>query len=64
MKIERFSDGLELTSEYWDCECDFYYIHNRSKKVCEKCGAKRDDCPDSRVGEGEQFLHRVTGLSK
>jgi hypothetical protein len=44
------------TTKFWDCECDDgftneAYIHLWHEKSCSKCGAKRDEMPDSRVNE-------------
>jgi hypothetical protein len=43
--------GLELTDEYWDCECEGNFIHSRSDDFCMMCKAERADQPDSRVAE-------------
>ena len=43
--------GLELTDEYWDCECKINFIHPRSDNFCMKCKAERADQPDSCVTE-------------
>lgn len=37
--------GLELTDEYWDCECKINFIHPRSDNFCMKCKAERADQP-------------------
>jgi len=47
---ERIGD-IEVTSEYWDCECEHYYIHPKTDACCEICLAIREECPDSRVDE-------------
>lgn len=40
------------TSKYWDCDCAINYIHRRGMiSTCDKCGAHRDDSPDSRADE-------------
>lgn len=43
--------GLELTNEYWDCECKINFIHPRSENFCMKCKTERIDQPDSSVTE-------------
>ena len=48
----------ELSTEYWDCECDSFYIHPNSVDECLACGAKREEMPDSHqceVDEGTRF---------
>ena len=52
----------ELSSDYWDCECRRKYIHHNSLDRCPRCGAKRENCPDSRkseVDEGRDFAEDV-----
>lgn len=39
------------TEKYWDCECEHNYIHSAAEEVCPKCGAHRDEQPDSIVSE-------------
>ncbi|MCP4424437.1 MAG: hypothetical protein GY803_08105 [Chloroflexi bacterium] len=42
---------IELTPDYWDCECEVGYIHPNVDTGCAWCGAVRDEQPDSRVDE-------------
>ena len=37
----------DLSSEYWDCDCDGRYLHHRSVDLCPVCRAERDDRPDN-----------------
>ena len=47
MKID-----VELTPEYWDCECVANFIHRKSETLsCEKCNSIESDQPDSHVLE-------------
>jgi hypothetical protein len=48
--IENVGD-LELTDEYWDCECERNFIHPCIDEFCMVCEAKRVNQPDSRVAE-------------
>lgn len=48
--IEYIGD-LELTDEYWDCECEKDFIHSRVDDFCIFCKVEREDQPDSRVSE-------------
>jgi len=50
MKLEVVGD-LTLASEYWDCECEQYYIHPKSVKHCPLCGEYQEDMPNSRACE-------------
>ncbi len=43
--------ALTLDPNYWDCECEVRYIHNKKEEKCEKCGAIREEQPDSRLNE-------------
>lgn len=43
--------NVETTEEYWDCECATNFIHPKTVAECLRCGAQRDDQPDSRVSE-------------
>ena len=45
--VNQFS----TTEQFWDCECEVNYIHPKSLLVCPRCGARQDDCPDSRTNE-------------
>ena len=47
------SDGttFRTTSDYWDCECLYDYIHSSEEDECPKCGARRDESPDATVEE-------------
>ena len=51
----------ELNSLYWDCECDDHYIHRSRYKRCRKCGALRDEMPDSRQNEIDEGIHFYGG---
>ena len=46
-----------LNPDYWDCECDDYYIHSKDADKCEMCGAVRDEMPDSHQSEIEAGMH-------
>ncbi len=48
--IENIGD-IELTDEYWDCECENDYIHLRSEETCPVCKALQEDQPSSHVSE-------------
>jgi hypothetical protein len=48
--IENIGD-IELTDEYWDCECEKNFIKNRSLDFCEICESWREDEPFSRINE-------------
>ena len=40
-----------LTGRFWDCECEADYIHPKSVSACPRCGAVREERPDSRINE-------------
>jgi len=43
---------IKTTPLYWDCECEYNYIHEKSKKpFCPVCNTHHDDQPDSRPFE-------------
>ena len=44
-------DDIELTDEYWDCECEKDFIHLRSQESCPVCKAEQEDQPNSRFSE-------------
>lgn len=45
-------DLCATTPDYWDCNCDENYIHKKTHTLfCDKCGAKEEDQPDSRINE-------------
>ena len=48
------SDSLtfQTSNEYWDCECNYNYIHKKTDRtICAHCGTIEEDQPDSRMGE-------------
>jgi hypothetical protein len=47
----EYIGGLELTDEYWDCECERNFIHPQSEGFCVNCQVERADQPDSRITE-------------
>ena len=49
--ITQVIENPETTSDFWDCECETEYIHHSGQPCCTKCGAIREECPDSRVAE-------------
>lgn len=49
--ITQAIENPETTSDFWDCECEEEYIHHSGQPCCTKCGAIREDCPDSRLSE-------------
>ena len=48
--IEKIGD-VELTDEYWDCDCEHFFIHPAKYACCEICSAVKEECPNSRVDE-------------
>jgi hypothetical protein len=47
----EYISNIELTNEYWDCECEKNFIHSRLEDSCAICQAERENQPDSRVNE-------------
>jgi hypothetical protein len=48
---------VDTNPDYWDCECDAYYIHRKAQTACALCEARADEQPDSRAGEVERAKH-------
>lgn len=44
-------EEIILNENYWDCECEHNFIHQRDELFCPACGARREDQPDSRQNE-------------
>ncbi len=55
LKVESCGD-IDLTFDYWDCECEDNYIHNKEELTCLVCKTVSDEQPDSRVNEVKDFL--------
>ena len=55
LRVENVGD-IQLTPEYWDCECGANYIHKKAKSRCIVCGTVCIEQPDSRVDEARVFL--------
>lgn len=48
MRIKR----IKTDDRYWDCECEYYYIHDKKDTLeCPICGSRAEDMPDSRVAD-------------
>lgn len=43
--------GPITTGLFWDCNCYSNYIHPKTEPVCDKCGAREEDQPDSILEE-------------
>lgn len=52
---EEEGDEINLSSLYWDCDCEHQFIHPREQEYCPFCKAKAIDQPDSRIGELKLF---------
>ncbi len=50
---------IDTTEEYWDCECEYNYIHPKTQKSCPICGAMADEQPDSIVDEVERYKEDI-----
>ena len=44
---------ITTNKNFWDCECEIAYIHPKTTCTCTKCGANKEDQPDSRADELE-----------
>lgn len=42
---------MDLSTEFWDCECEENFIHYKTITRCGSCCAKKEDQPSSRVNE-------------
>jgi hypothetical protein len=49
---------METMPEFWDCNCEHYYVHPKSVTRCKRCGARAKDQPDSRITEVMRMLPR------
>ena len=58
IKVNRPSiyASCETTSQYWDCECEDNYIHPNTEDKCDRCGAVREEQPNSRKIEVAAYL--------
>jgi len=45
------SEKINLTEEYWDCECETNYIHYKTKTWCPICKKQQEEQPPSRLNE-------------
>ncbi len=52
---------VETNENYWDCECEEDYIHEKAKKKhCLKCDTSHFDQPDSIQREVEEVIKNLT----
>jgi hypothetical protein len=50
---------VDTNPDYWDCECDAYYIHPKAQTACALCETRADEQPDSLAGEVEWAKHAL-----
>jgi hypothetical protein len=55
---------IQITKKYWDCDCLTNYIHPDYVTCCGRCGALKEDQPDSRVKEVEKVGFKIKDYSK
>ncbi len=48
-----------LTPNFWDCECETRYVHHFSIPHCPRCGALRENQPDSHEEEVAEHLQEI-----
>ena len=61
--VEKHNLGRDVfftTPLFWDCECEYDYVHPCTEQLCPVCKTERDSGPDSRVDE----VFRSKGLDK
>jgi len=51
-----------LNPNYWDCECESDYIHPNTDKKCNRCGALREEQPESRKDEVIDYVNKKSVL--
>lgn len=44
-------DYFITTALYWDCKCVTDFHRPREMALCERCGARAEDCADARIHE-------------
>lgn len=54
-----WAGDLLLTHDYWDCECESDYFRPAAVERCGKCGACKEEMPNSRVTEVLAFYPRL-----
>lgn len=55
LNVEKIGD-IKTTLNYWDCECEQNYIHNKEQSFCVICNAFLEEQPDSRLNEVNEWL--------
>ena len=58
LRVEYVGD-INLTPDYWDCECHENYIHKKAEILCSFCRTTPDEQPDSRVNEVSELLESL-----
>ena len=62
MTTKTYGIEIETNPDYWDCECDEWYIWSKEVPFCLICGAHQEDQPDSRQDEVEEVLNAKSKL--
>lgn len=54
---------IRTNPEYWDCECEDKFIHNKKAfgLFCSECKSHEEEMPDSRVNEIKHLYHPEDG---
>ena len=48
--LEEMHQNCITTPNYWECECEDKYIHDKDDAtMCFKCNSNEDDSPDARL---------------
>ena len=47
---------ITTTTKFWNCNCEHDFFRHECETYCYVCDAEREDNPDSRVDEIEQYL--------
>lgn len=52
--------NIELSDDFWDCECEENFIHQKSVPICDICNSHQEEQPDSRLEEIEEEIEMLT----
>lgn len=55
LRVENIGD-IQLTPDYWDCECEHNYIRKKEELTCFVCETVPDEQPNSRADEVKRLL--------
>lgn len=60
-RLIPFEETFKTDPLYWECECEWRYVHPKEIQSCPVCRARAADMPDARVSDVKYQYHPEEG---